>query len=124
MNVLYVMIGGFFGAICRYALGEWLAADRFPIGTLTINLLGCLFLGWFLTSVSERKTVRPETVLFIGTGFTGSFTTFSAFSLETINLLKNGYELLAILYILASIILGILLVFIGYKLANVKGGAG
>ena len=91
MNVLFVMIGGFFGAISRFALGEWIhTSNGFPLGTLFINLIGCFFLGWFLTFVSQKKKIRPELTLLIGTGFVGSFTTFSTFSVETLTLLQQG----------------------------------
>ena len=91
MNLLFVMIGGFFGAISRFALGEWIhTSNGFPLGTLFINLIGCFFLGWFLTFVSQKKKIRPEFTLLIGTGFVGSFTTFSTFSVETLNLIAAG----------------------------------
>ena len=68
MNVLFVMIGGFFGAISRFALGEWIhTSNGFPLGTLFINLIGCFFLGWFLTFVRIKKKIRPELTLLIGT---------------------------------------------------------
>ena len=112
------MIGGFFGAVCRYALGEWIPTNNgFPLGTLLINLIGCLFLGWFLTFVSQKKTIRSEFTLIIGTGFIGSFTTFSTFSVETIHLFQEGLVFLALLYVLASTILGLLLAYLGRKLA-------
>ncbi|KMY52373.1 membrane protein [Peribacillus loiseleuriae] len=118
MNVLAVMLGGFFGAVCRYALGEWIpTTNGFPLGTLLINLIGCIFLGWFLTFVSQKKTIRPEFTLIIGTGFIGSFTTFSTFSVETIHLFQEGLVFLALLYILTTTILGLLLAYLGRKLA-------
>jgi len=112
------MIGGFFGAICRYGFGELILTDgRFPFATLLVNLLGCFILGWLLTFVAQRRNVSPGIPLFFGTGFTGSFTTFSTFSVETIQLFQNGFVFLALLYILISICLGLCLTFIGYKIA-------
>ena len=108
MNLLFVMIGGFFGAISRFALGEWIhTSNGFPLGTLFINLIGCFFLGWFLTFVSQKKKIRPELTLLIGTGFVGSFTTFSTFSVETLNLLQQGLIFQGLLYVLTTIILGL-----------------
>lgn len=124
MNVLVVMTGGFLGAAARYALGEWVYTDGFPLNTLIINLIGCLFLGWFLTYISQREHVWREVSLLIGTGFTGSFTTFSTFSLETIQLFQDEFFMLGILYILASTIGGLLLAYAGYKLAVSFGKAG
>ena len=118
INILLVMIGGFFGAICRFALGEWIHTNNgFPFGTFIINLIGCFILGWFLTYVSQNKRIRPEFTLIIGTGFIGSFTTFSTFSVETLNLFQNGLIFTAILYVLASTVLGIGLAYAGHNLA-------
>lgn len=121
MNILFVMIGGFFGAICRFGLGEWNGTgDGFPLATLVINLSGCFILGWFLTYVKQNKKIRRELILMIGTGFIGSFTTFSTFSVETINLFQNGLIFMAIFYVLASSVFGILLAYAGYILAIAK----
>ncbi|MEK4028215.1 MULTISPECIES: fluoride efflux transporter CrcB [Bacillaceae] len=125
MNVLFVMIGGFLGAICRYLLGEWIhTAHGFPVGTLLINLIGCLFLGWFLTYVSQNKKIKPEITLLIGTGFVGSFTTFSTFSVEVMQLFGEGRFLIALFYILSSLLLGLLLAGVGrrWALSNEKEG--
>lgn len=121
MQILVVMIGGFFGAISRYSLGKWISNEidnGFPIGTLLINLVGCFFLGWFLTFLKQRKKVRPELSLLIGTGFTGSFTTFSTFSVETVQLWQSGQVALGVLYVVSSILLGLLLAFLGVRLAT------
>lgn len=118
MKFMFVGLGGFFGAILRFALGEWLHSDNgFPVGTLLVNLLGCLALGWFL-AFAKQRAVRGETVLLIGTGFLGSFTTFSTFSVETVNLLAAGQIMFALLYVLSSIFVGIFLAFLGFKLAT------
>jgi len=121
MNILFVMIGGFFGSISRYSLGEWIHfGNGFPFGTLYINLIGCFILGWFLTFASRSKRVKNEWSLLIGTGFIGSFTTFSTFSVETLQLFQKGFLWQALLYILASTILGILLAFVGHKIAHLR----
>lgn len=118
MNIWFVMIGGFFGAISRSCLGEWIQTDGgFPFATLLVNLIGCFLLGWLLTFMGQRKNVSPGITLFFGTGFIGSFTTFSTFSVETIQLFQNGLVFFALLYILISICLGLCLTFIGYKIA-------
>jgi fluoride exporter len=123
MNAMYVMIGGFFGGICRYFLGEWIHVDNFPIGTLLVNLAGCFFLGWFLTFASQKKTFKPEAGLLIGTGFTGSFTTFSTFSAETIMLIQESI-LSASIYIFLSIVVGIVFSYLGYKTAAILARKG
>ncbi|TFJ91896.1 fluoride efflux transporter CrcB [Lentibacillus salicampi] len=124
MHVLLVMAGGFFGAIARYALGEWIVTSDFPLNMLVINLMGCFFLGWFLTFVSQRANIRPEVALLIGTGFTGSFTTFSTFSLETFQLFQEGLIVQGVLYIMASMIGGVLMACAGFKLAVAYSGEG
>jgi fluoride exporter len=121
LKLISVMLGGFFGAISRYAIGEWIHTDNgFPLGTLLINLIGCFFLGWFLTFFTIKKNIKPEFTLFIGTGFIGSFTTFSTFSLETNLLFQNDHDLYGVLYILISIIFGLLMAYCGLKLAVIK----
>lgn len=126
MNVLFVMVGGFLGSIARFSLGEWIHyGNGFPIGTLSINLIGCFILGWFLTYAGRTSKVKLEISLLLGTGFIGSFTTFSTFSVETLQLFKNGFVGQAFLYILGSIVLGILLAYLGYRMAlSRKDGAG
>jgi fluoride exporter len=123
LKLIYVMLGGFCGAITRYGIGEWIQTNNgFPLGTLLINLLGCFFLGWFLTFITNQGNIKPEIALLIGTGFIGSFTTFSTFSVETILLFQNGQAAFGVLYILISIIFGLLMAYFGLKLALVKEG--
>ena len=118
MKYVFVMLGGFCGAIVRFGIGQLLpVTGSFPFATLSVNLLGCLFLGWFSTISANSNKLKPEHVLLIGTGFTGSFTTFSTFSVETIQLFENGYFITACSYVLLSVIAGLLLVFLGFKLA-------
>jgi len=119
MNVLVVGFGGILGAILRYFIEKIMPTPSgFPFGTLTINLLGCLFLAWFFTITANKWRINPNLKLAIGTGITGSFTTFSTFSVETMNLFQNGQILFAISYVLVSIIGGIALALLGAKLAT------
>ncbi|MDM5326603.1 fluoride efflux transporter CrcB [Neobacillus sp. CF12] len=121
MKLFSVMFGGFIGAITRYSIGESInIEDEFPLVTLLINLLGCFLLGWFLTFISIRKNISPQFTLFFGTGFIGSFTTFSTFSIETILLFQNGHIVFGALYVLISMILGILLAHLGFKIALIS----
>ncbi|WLD92779.1 fluoride efflux transporter CrcB [Alkalihalobacillus sp. AL-G] len=119
MLFLLVILGGFFGAICRYMVGEWVSTgDGFPIGTLAVNLIGCFLLGWLLTYVRRWNRMKTEVIQLIGTGFIGSFTTFSTFSVETLNLLQDEKFIIALLYIVASVFVGLLFTCLGYKLAK------
>lgn len=121
MKILFVMIGGFFGAICRFALSEWIHTNNeFPLVTLLINVSGCFLLGWFLTFVSQLRKIRPEFTLLVGTGFIESFTTFSTFSMETLSLIQSGFIFMAFFYVLTSTVLGILLAYAGYHFAIAK----
>lgn len=118
MPLFFVMVGGFWGTVSRYMLGEWMVTrNGFPLTTLMINLVGCFILGWFLTYVSRRKKIRSEYTLLFGTGFIGSFTTFSTFSVETLQLLQDGFIFLALVYVLTTVFIGLFLSFLGYKLA-------
>lgn len=118
MQIFLVMIGGFIGAISRFGVGEWFNPNPgFPYGTLLVNLIGCFFLGWLLTFMNRRNKKRPYVTLLIGTGFIGSFTTFSTFSVETIQLFENGQVFTGLLYVVSSIFVGLLLSFLGSKLA-------
>lgn len=114
MNILLVMVGGFFGAVVRFKLGEWIQTENgFPFGTFLINLIGCFLLGWFLTFMNQRENSKPQLNLLIGTGFIGAFTTFSTFSVETIHLFQEGHIFLGMLYIGGSLGFGLALAYIG-----------
>lgn len=118
VQILLVMMGGFIGAICRFEVGEWLHTNQgFPYGTLLVNLIGCFLLGWLLTFMSRRSKKKPYITLFFGTGVIGSFTTFSTFSVETIQLFKKGLVFVGLSYVLISICVGLLLAYLGSKVA-------
>jgi|SRR5690625_98111 len=119
IKLLFVMIGGFLGTLSRYALGEWLPT----YDGLVINLVGCLFLGWFFTYVDQHKRIDPILVVSVGTGLIGSFTTFSTFSLETVTLIQSGAFLSALFYVFTTIFGGLLFTYIGFHIAlRNKGG--
>lgn len=116
MSVLLVGVGGFFGAICRYTVSQWLTRryDNFPIGTLTVNLLGSFLLGWITGSGWSKSWV-----LLWGTGFMGAFTTFSTFKLESIKMWTNKEWGKMWVYLGLSYTVGILLAFGGYILGEI-----
>lgn len=121
-NILLVGLGGFFGSIARYKLGGLIlhitAQDRFPFGTFTVNVLGCLIVG-VLAGTAERYDVfGADARLFLFTGLLGGFTTFSAFGLETVYLIRRSDLSAAALYTGGSVILGITAVWLGFKLVT------
>ncbi|GGE39549.1 putative fluoride ion transporter CrcB 1 [Pullulanibacillus camelliae] len=113
---------GMIGALLRYELsdiGLW-QGTTFPIGTLLCNLIGCLVLGWFNQSIKRSEKIHTNIKIGISTGLIGSFTTFSTFSVETIELFQKHHVSLGILYILVSLIGGWCFVFLGDKLGQRK----
>ncbi len=119
MGYLAVAIGGAMGAVARYGLSGWVmtwSAGAFPWGTLTVNVLGSLLIGALLHLGLERMLLSAEMRLIWVTGFCGSLTTFSTFSFETLELLRDqqwlaagGNVLLNVLACLAATYLGLVL---------------
>ncbi|MDB5084247.1 MAG: crcB [Bacilli bacterium] len=124
MNWAALAIGGFIGAILRYEASSWIVhlPHAFPAATLLINWSGCLVLGWLFTLTSNGWNIHPSLRLGVGTGFIGSFTTFSTFSVETISLCQQGDVGVALLYVLFSVVGGCLLTALGWKLALIQAG--
>ncbi|MBN1687647.1 MAG: fluoride efflux transporter CrcB [Candidatus Omnitrophica bacterium] len=111
MKWLCLAFGGALGTISRYALSGVVyrvLGTQFPLGTLTVNLLGCFLIG-FLAVVSEEKFfLNPHTRVLLMVGFCGAFTTFSTFIFETAHLMRDGETLRAFVNVMASVILGFL----------------
>lgn len=117
MMALAVAAGGALGAMARYGAG--VAATRafgpnFPYGTLGVNVIGCFAMGLLIGLFAMKEPVDPALKLFLTTGFLGGFTTFSAFSLETI-LLYDRKPALAALYVAASVILSLAACWAGMR---------
>lgn len=121
-NILIVGLGGFLGSIARYKLGDLVlhmsAQGRFPFGTFTVNIIGCLVVG-ALAGVAERHAVfTSDHRLFLFTGVLGGFTTFSAFGLEAMYLIRRGEFGTAALYAGGSVVFGITAVWVGFRLVT------
>lgn len=127
-NILIVGLGGGLGSILRYLTSvitaRYLKNDYdnylsiFPWATFTVNILGCILIG-FLIGMSDRSDImNPEMKLLLITGFCGGYTTFSTFSSENLFLYSNGFYGVLAFYIVLSILLGFLGVLLGTSLAK------
>lgn len=122
VKILVVGSGGFIGAASRYLLAIFinkLYSGSFPISTLVINVLGSFFIGFLTQLFAVNYPDNKNLMLFLTTGVLGGFTTFSTFSLETINLFQNGNTLQAVLNMSLSIAFCLTGTFLGKLLANV-----
>ena len=121
-NVLLVGAGGCIGSMARYL--TVLSLDRkingvFPYGTFAVNVLGSFILGFLLAWTTHKPDSHSlHWRLFLGTGFCGGFTTFSAFAVENVNLLEKNFPGTAFLYISASVVSGLLAVWAGFSLGR------
>ena len=117
-NLFAVAAGGAIGAIGRYILSHWalaqMEASRFPLGTFMVNLIGCLLVGVLAGLMSKYQPFSEQLRLFLFVGLAGGFTTFSAFGLETFELIRRDQWSIAVLYVAASVGLGVLLVVAGF----------
>ncbi len=119
-KILALMIGGASGTLLRFWVSGWahrLFTGVFPWGTFAVNLLGSFLIG-FSWGIFERGNISTNFRLFLFVGIFGGFTTFSSFTLESLNMIKTGHPKFAIIYILASNILGLLFVYLGYIFAR------
>ncbi len=119
--LLAVALGGALGALLRYAF-YWLplvaTAERFPLGTLLVNVLGSLLAGFVFYWLMQHVALRPEWRSFLLVGVLGSFSTFSAFSLEVMSMLQQNRWRAALVYITLSLVLCILMAFAGWLLGR------
>ena len=115
INVLAVAAGGAIGSVLRFGIQKMLNLS-FPAGTLVVNIIGCFVAGWLWAKYLNG--LNAPMYLFLMTGFCGGFTTFSAFSVESLQMLIAGRWLLFSTYIIISVAGGILAAFLGYKIFN------
>src|SRR5512139_147792 len=120
-KLVWVGLGGFAGAVLRYLASGWVqsasGSPSFPWGTLAVNAAGCLAIGALSYLADTRGIIHPEARLFLIVGVLGGFTTFAAFGNETMNLIRDGENLLAAANVLASVFLCLAAVWTGRAIA-------
>jgi len=122
--MLLVALGGAIGSVARFKLSGWVFHAtpnwRFPAGTFAVNVIGCLIAGLLAGMAVKQDVFTPEARVFLFTGLLGGFTTFSAFGLETLLLLKRGEAGVAVANVVVSIVAGLLVAWVGYGI-TVRG---
>lgn len=121
-EVILVSVGSFFGGGLRYLMSKLVQSSTliaFPFGTLAVNVLGCLVIG-FLSGLNWNGNglMSPSTKLLLSTGFCGGFTTFSTFMSESSSLMKDGQYTGMAIYLIGSLTLGLIAVLAGQQLAK------
>lgn len=117
IKLITVFIGGGIGSVFRYWLSTFASKNLpifFPFGTLIVNIVGSFILGLMIFGWDEKGLIHPTVKLFIGVGFCGGLTTFSTFSLETFNLIKDAEFLIAGLNIAANVLCTLIGIYIAY----------
>ncbi len=116
-----IALGGALGSVLRYLVGvwvqQWTQVNTFPIGTLTVNLMGCCLIGVMGGLADHRQWLSPEMRWFILVGILGGFTTFSTFAYETLALMREGSMLAAFANLFLQVGVGLLGVWLGLLLA-------
>jgi fluoride exporter len=115
-NFLLVGLGGAIGSMLRYAISLLVTVKQFPYGTFIVNITGSFIIGAVLALSLKNELFSNNWKIFLATGICGGFTTFSAFAAENMALLQSGKYGIALMYILASLLLGIAAVVLGFKL--------
>jgi len=119
----YIMVGvgGFLGSVARFWVGNYIGARmgaRFPYGTFIINVSGSFAIGLIITVLAETAHWNPNWRYLVPIGFIGAYTTFSTFEYETLRSLQDGQGLVALLYVVLSVCLGFLGVWLGASLGR------
>lgn len=120
-NIILVGLGGSAGSILRYLTSVFVNKyfhSAFPFATFTINLLGCLLIGYLLGTFDKQQVVSSDLKLLFIAGFCGGYTTFSTFAAENYQLMQSGNSLTAFLYIAVSVVICILAVWLGMTISR------
>jgi CrcB protein len=120
-RILVIGAGGFVGAVARHVLGglvQHRVGGFFPSGTLAVNVIGCCLMGALLTVVEERQALGPDARMFLAVGILGSFTTFSTFGYETMELIRTGSTRMAAVNVAANVVVGLVALWVGRTIAR------
>lgn len=120
LNILAIFIGGGLGSISRYGIAILMKtySTNFPLATLSVNIIGSLILGFVAALFWKETHLHTTLKLAITIGFCGGLTTFSTFSWETFDMIKNGEMLLAIIYAIISVLVCLLAISLGAFLSK------
>lgn len=121
-KIIFIAIGGALGSSLRFFFTSLfkLFFSNFPIGTFFVNIIGSFFIGYLINLLITNESSEILIKYFLIIGVLGSFTTFSAFSIEVIYFIKDEKVLLALLYILSSVILSILAAYLGFSTSKIN----
>lgn len=115
-NFLLVGLGGALGSMLRYAFSYWFKHGSFPLATFLVNIIGSFIIGLVFAYALRNESFALTWRLFLAAGICGGFTTFSAFSLESLQLLQQQRIGLFFFYVIASLLLGLAATWLGYSL--------
>ena len=123
VTYLWIALGGALGSVARYGASSLIArwfGETFPLGTLAVNVTGSLIIGFFaaLTGPDGRLLVSPDARTFVMVGICGGYTTFSSFSLQTLNLVRDGEFVYAGANVVVSVVACLVAVWLGYVAAT------
>jgi len=119
---LLIALGGALGSLARYWVGSTISGRlgaRFPYGTFVINITACIIIGFCMTWLGKRADISAAWRFLVPIGFVGAYSTFSTYEWETLSTIRSGAFLLAGLYAISSLILGLVAVWGGSVLAEV-----
>ena len=115
-NILLVGLGGAAGSMLRYAFSVWFKHANFPLATFLVNIIGSFVIGIVFAYALRSESFAINWRLFLAAGICGGFTTFSAFSLESLSLLQQQRIGMFFLYVIGSLLLGLAATWLGYSL--------
>jgi len=125
LKAFVVGCGGFLGAMARYGLTGLVHSRTdtlFPLGTMVVNVTGCLVIGVLMSLIEDRQLFSPNVRIFLTIGLLGGFTTFSSLGYETLELLRAGSMRLALWNVLGNVAAGLAAVFAGWSATRALAG--